>query len=126
MSKSTSEAAAAKLFGTAPKKKSAPAPAAAPEKASATKAKRSTSRQRLTKKAAPKPKDQGNYLGKGLYLSKGREAKKLSVYLDPELAAGLRMAAASGADPRGSDMSEIVEALLRENGYGEWGPPSKG
>lgn len=126
MSKSTSAAAAAKLFGTPPKKK-----AVAPEAESATattpKAKRAKRAASPKKKATPsKPKNQGNYLGKGLYLSKGRETKKLSVYLEPELAAGLRMAAASGSDPRGADMSEIVEALLRENGYDEWGPPSKG
>lgn len=74
--------------------------------------------------AADDARNTGNYLGRSLYLYKGVEARKLSVYVEPSLAAGLRMAAASGADPRGSDMSEIVGALLRENGYADWRPPT--
>lgn len=74
--------------------------------------------------AAEETRNTGNYLGQSLYLYKGAAARKLSVYVEPSLAAGLRMAAASGADPRGSDMSEIVDTLLRENGYADWRPPA--
>ncbi len=54
-----------------------------------------------------------------MYLYKGREARKMSVYVSPELVPALKAAGASGKDPRGGDMSEIVESLIREAGYGE-------
>lgn len=60
-----------------------------------------------------------NYLGGGLYAYKGRTARKLSVYVSPDLVPALKSAGASGKDPRGNDMSEIVETLIREAGYGD-------
>lgn len=63
--------------------------------------------------------DRGNYLGGGLYRYKGGVARKVSVYLSPELVPALKAAGASQKDPRGNDMSEIVEALVREAGYGD-------
>ena len=63
--------------------------------------------------------DRGNYLGGGLYRYKGGVARKVSVYLSPELVPALKAAGASRKDPRGTDMSEIVEALVREAGYGD-------
>lgn len=63
--------------------------------------------------------DRGNYLGGGLYRYRGGVARKVSVYLSPELVPALKAAGASRRDPRGTDMSEIVEALVREAGYGD-------
>ena len=73
----------------------------------------------LEAKAPAAGKGGSNYLGDGMYLYKGRKARKLSVYVSPELVPALKSAGASGKDPRGGDMSEIVESLIREAGYGE-------
>lgn len=112
MGASTSKAAAAKLFGTGGP---TPAPTAPPpEERPPPRKKRSGSKR---KKSASPPPNRGNSLGKGFYLYKGGVAKKVSAYLDPDVALGLRMAATSGVDPRGGDMSEIVNTLLKEAGY---------
>jgi hypothetical protein len=58
------------------------------------------------------------YVGASTYERKGRgEVKKLAVYLSPDVAAALREAGFRGTE-HGENMSEIVETLLRENGYG--------
>ena len=123
----TADRARSRLFGGAgpsPTKKAATKPSArtsakkSPAKKKAAPAKRSTP----AAKAAPTPearKGGTNYLGDGMYLYKGREARKMSVYVSPELVPALKAAGASGKDPRGGDMSEIVESLIREAGYGE-------
>lgn len=123
----TADRARSRLFGGAsapsPTKKAATKPSArasakkSPAKKKAAPAKRSAP----AAKAAPTPearKGGTNYLGDGMYLYKGREARKMSVYVSPELVPALKAAGASGKDPRGGDMSEIVESLIREAGYG--------
>ncbi len=120
--------AGAAAVSPAPTRRSVPA-APAPKRAAATPGRVTTPPARKAVAESPRPaaeetRNTGNYLGQSLYLYKGVEARKLSVYVEPSLAAGLRMAAASGADPRGSDMSEIVDTLLRENGYADWRPPA--
>lgn len=58
------------------------------------------------------------YVGKGTYRRKAKgERKKISIYLSPPAASALRQAAATGEDPRGASMGEIVESLLYANGY---------
>lgn len=58
------------------------------------------------------------YVGASTYERKGRgEVKKVAFYLSPEVAEALREAGFRGTE-HGENMSEIVETLLRENGYG--------
>ena len=42
-----------------------------------------------------------------------------TIYLDPKVSRALKLAAASGDDPRGRTLSTIVNAALQEMGYGE-------
>ena len=122
----TADRARSRLFGTAPtptKKAAAKAPSVERTPANEKSPAKAAARARPAK-AAPAPKatvGKGgtNYLGNGRYLYKGREARKLSVYVSPELVPALKAAGASGKDPRGGDMSEIVESLIREAGYGD-------
>ena len=124
----TADRARSRLFGGAtppsPAKK-APPSTRKPAKKTASKAtspKTPRKRPSPAAKAEPTPEARRggtNYLGGGMYLYKGREARKMSVYVSPELVPALKAAGASGKDPRGGDMSEIVESLIREAGYGE-------
>lgn len=123
----TADRARSRLFGgatSAPASRTPTVKKAATTKPATKKATASRSR----KKAAPASKATAtpaagkggsNYLGNGLYLYKGHKARKLSVYVSPELVPALKAAGASGKDPRGGDMSEIVESLIREAGYGD-------
>ncbi|MDT7858145.1 hypothetical protein RQM47_15970 [Rubrivirga sp. S365] len=120
MGESTTKAAAAKLFGTAPKKPAAKPAADPAPKQSAPRRKKGGAKKATAKQAPP---NRGNSLGRGFYLYKGGVAKKLSAYLEPGVALGLKTAAAGGADPRGADMSEIVNTLLKEAGYEAKLPP---
>ena len=43
--------------------------------------------------------------------------EKPSVYVRPDQARALRMAAAAKDDPNGKTMSEIIQSLLDQNGY---------
>lgn len=101
----------------APTRRAAPRDGAAPKKAPAKRtpgagSKRSDAK---AKKAAP---NRGNYLGDGLYLHKGGEKRKMTSYIDPAIHKAVKVAGAGGDDPRGSDMSEIVENALRAFGFG--------
>ena len=82
--------------------------------------KRAPSAKRTPPKAKKKgaPPNRGNYLGGGLYLHKGGEKRKMTSYIDPAIHKEVKVAGASGDDPRGSDMSEIVENALRAFGFG--------
>ena len=42
-----------------------------------------------------------------------------TIYLDPQVSRALRLAAASGDDPRGHTLSTIVNTALQEMGYGD-------
>ena len=81
---------------------------------------RAASAERPPSKAKKKgaPPNRGNYLGGGLYLHKGGEKRKMTSYIDPAVHKEVKVAGASGDDPRGSDMSEIVENALRAFGFG--------
>ena len=103
------------------------APTAPPERAASetapeapTPKKRAASAKRSPSKAKKKgaPPNRGNYLGGGLYLHKGGEKRKMTSYIDPAIHKEVKVAGASGDDPRGSDMSEIVENALRAFGFG--------
>ena len=75
--------------------------------------------ERTTDDAAsmPTPAADG-YVGRSRYKRKKRGVvAKLAVHLSPDVADALRRAGAVG-DENGSNMSEIVEALLRRAGYG--------
>ena len=106
------------------------APAAPPERAASetapeapTPKKRAASAKRSPSKAKKKgaPPNRGNYLGGGLYLHKGGEKRKMTSYIDPAIHKEVKVTGASGDDPRGSDMSEIVENALRAFGFGGGG-----
>ncbi len=60
------------------------------------------------------------YIGRSTYRRKRAGLqKKIAIYVSPGVAAALRRAAATGDDPRGASMGEIVESLLRAHGYVE-------
>lgn len=79
---------------------------------------RGTSTNRVPKAtAAPAPAADG-YVGRSQYHRKRRGlVSKVAVHLSPDVAAALRVAGAVG-DENGLNMSEIVETLLVQAGYG--------
>ena len=97
----------------APKAKGASRPA----KTRPTKQKKATGRTTDGAASMPTPAADG-YVGRSRYKRKKRGVvAKLAVHLSPDVADALRRAGAVG-DENGSNMSEIVEALLRRAGYG--------
>ena len=133
---STGDVARQRLFGSGPAPSTSPTKPAAPKReataspkadskpspktpASKPASKRQPSAPKASRASSKAEKPKTNYLGNGRYLHKGREMRKMSVYVSPELVPALKAAGASGKDPRGNDMSEIVEALIREAGYGD-------
>ena len=103
----------------APPERSAPEPppeAPTPKKRATSGTSAEPSPPKAKKKGAPP--NRGNYLGGGLYLHKGGEKRKMTSYIDPAIHKEVKVAGASGDDPRGSDMSEIVENALRAFGFG--------
>lgn len=79
--------------------------------------------QRRTEGEGREPADSGEetgYVGDGRYRrASGKEKVRITPYVRPDQARALKVAAATGDDPRGSDMSEIVQALLDEGGYSD-------
>lgn len=62
--------------------------------------------------------EETGYVGDGRYRrASGEERVRITPYVRPDQARALKVAAATGDDPRGSDMSEIMQALLDEAGY---------
>lgn len=100
------------LFGSVPPKPERPA--ATPEPLPAE-----------TREESPKSDDVGlpipdpYYKGESRYSRRSGVQMKLSVYLDESVGKAVKMAAASGEDERGRNISAIVNAALREAGYGE-------
>ena len=94
------------------------AKAAAPEKPQTA---RASAPKWKPKSAAPEPVVEAapdGYVGKSQYRRKRRGlVSKVAVHLSPDVARALRQAGAVG-DENGSNMSEIVEALLVRAGYG--------
>lgn len=59
----------------------------------------------------------GGYLGEGRYRRGDGVMEKPSIYVRPDQARALRMAAAVKDDPNGKTMSEIIQSLLDQHGY---------
>ena len=83
---------------------------------------RPVSKGKRKREKAPKERADGaapdGYVGRSRYKRKKRGiVAKVAVHLSPDVADALRRAGAVG-DENGSNMSEIVEALLRRAGYG--------
>lgn len=57
------------------------------------------------------------YLGGGKYARDGEVVERITPYVRPDQAEALRIAVATKRDPRGRDMSQIVQSLLDEAGY---------
>jgi hypothetical protein len=66
----------------------------------------------------PAPSPDPYYQGNSRYRRASGEQVKHSVYLDPDVSQAVKVAAALGDDPRGSNVSAIVNEALRELGYG--------
>jgi len=68
------------------------------------------------------------YIGLGRYVREGGVLERITPYVRPDQAEALRVAVARKRDPRGRDISQIVQTLLDEAGYrgtgteGEGGP----
>lgn len=68
----------------------------------------------------PVPEDSGapsGYMGLGRYARVDGVVERITPYVRPDQAEALRLAAARKNDPRGTDISQIVQALLDEAGY---------
>lgn len=134
MSENTKKRSLDKLFGTKEVRDAPPdasgdgeaAPFPAPSKPATKKGggkttKRSTpARPRAKKTAAPEPAEDagpGGYLGEGRYRRGDGVMEKPSIYVRPDQARALRMAAAVKDDPNGKTMSEIIQSLLDQHGY---------
>jgi hypothetical protein len=132
MSENTKKRSLDKLFGTKEVRNAppdadgdaAPSPTAkksAAKKGSGKEAKPSRPTGKRAKKAAqPEPAEDagpGGYLGEGRYRRGDGVLEKPSVYVRPDQARALRMAAAAKDDPNGKTMSEIIQSLLDEHGY---------
>lgn len=90
---------------------------AVPKKARAAKPTPAAQKKGPARKTDGVPAPDG-YVGRSRYKRKKRGVvAKLAVHLSPDVADALRRAGAVG-DENGSNMSEIVEALLRRAGYG--------
>lgn len=57
------------------------------------------------------------YLGNGRYQRKNGIVERLDVYVPPETAKALRVAAATREDPNGTSVSEILRTLAEKAGY---------
>jgi hypothetical protein len=57
------------------------------------------------------------YIGSGKYVREGGVFERITPYVRPDQAEALRVAVAKKRDPRGKDISQIVQTLLDEAGY---------
>ena len=132
MSENTKKRSLDKLFGTkevrdvpaAGDAEATPSPTAkkpAAKKGRGETTKRSTSAKTRAKKttfpAPPEDAGPGGYLGEGRYRRGDGVMEKPSIYVRPDQARALRMAAAVKDDPNGKTMSEIIQSLLDQHGY---------
>lgn len=134
MSENTKKRSLDKLFGTK-EVRAAPADAASDgsdspsptaKKPTAGKGRGKTTKRptpaksRAKKTATPDPSEDagpGGYLGEGRYRRGDGVMEKPSIYVRPDQARALRMAAAVKDDPNGKTMSEIIQSLLDQHGY---------
>lgn len=123
------------LFGDAPARPQPTSPAAEPDPGPPAEPKAAPPAKPLTRGATPKSGESKRggerpppdtdvtpdpyYQGHSRYRRSAGEQVKHSVYLDPDVSRALKVAAATGDDPRGTNVSAIVNAALRELGYGE-------
>jgi len=115
--KTTADRARDRLFGGGSTPRRANRPTPPPEARAREEAPPPKKRRRKASSAKKPAPNTGNALGGGLYLYKGTPHEKMSVYVPTGTKARLKAAGFSPDDERGGDMSEIVTALLRENGY---------
>lgn len=62
------------------------------------------------------PQETG-YLGNGRYGRKDGVVERLDIYVPPDMAKALRVAAATRDDPNGTSVSEIVRTVVEKAGY---------
>ena len=133
MSENTKKRSLDKLFGTkevrdapsdaAGNGDSPPSPTArkpAAKKGRSKGSKRSTATKPSKKAAEPEVTEDagpGGYLGEGRYRRGDGVMEKPSIYVRPDQARALRMAAAAKDDPNGKTMSDIIQSLLDQHGY---------
>lgn len=136
MSENTKKRSLDKLFGTkevrdAPSDASSDGdtpPSPAPSKPAAKKGRGKTTKRSMpvkpraknAAKTEPEPTEDagpGGYLGEGRYRRGDGVMEKPSIYVRPDQARALRMAAAVKDDPNGKTMSEIIQSLLDQHGY---------
>lgn len=63
------------------------------------------------------PAGPSGYIGLGRYTRSDGIVERITPYVRPDQAEALRIAVARKNDPRGTDISQIVQALLDEAGY---------
>jgi hypothetical protein len=134
MSENTKKRSLDKLFGTKEVRDTSSdaagdgeaVPSSAPSKSAAKKGRGKTTKRsapaktRAKKTAVPDPAEDagpGGYLGEGRYRRGDGVMEKPSIYVRPDQARALRMAAAVKDDPNGKTMSEIIQSLLDQHGY---------
>lgn len=61
--------------------------------------------------------EESGYIGSGRYRRTTGVLERISPYIRPDQAEALRVAVALRNDPRGSDISAIIQSLLDEAGY---------
>lgn len=60
---------------------------------------------------------QSGYIGLGRYSRSDGVVERITPYVRPDQAEALRIAVARKNDPRGTDVSQIIQSLLDEAGY---------
>ena len=67
-------------------------------------------------RTAAEPRASG-YIGLGRYSRSDGIVERITPYVRPDQAEALRVAVARKSDPRGTDISQIIQSLLDEAGY---------
>lgn len=67
-------------------------------------------------KSTEEPAPSG-YIGLGRYTRSDGVVERITPYVRPDQAEALRIAVARKTDPRGTDVSQIIQSLLDEAGY---------
>ena len=137
----TRDAALSRLFGNAPRSAPGPPKPGAtgklqPPTESDADAARAEERSGQVKAAAPIAATRGGgegagaassrseadrspsgYIGMGRYSRSDGVVERITPYVRPDQAEALRIAVARKSDPRGTDISQIIQSLLDEAGY---------
>lgn len=67
--------------------------------------------------AADTDQSPSGYIGLGRYTRSDGIVERITPYVRPDQAEALRLAVARKSDPRGTDISQIIQTLLDEAGY---------